>query len=95
MLRRAGATTTGKYSLMLRDGGNALGSSILSNLGIGGKSNFGMNKNSMLKVLDKDMQENVNSGNNNINYGNYNMKEFSLRNIDINDENNQQNNDEE
>ena len=95
MLRRAGATTTGKYSLMLRDGGNALGSSILSNLGIGGKGNFGLNKNSMLKVLDKDMQENVNSGNNNINYGNYNMKEFSLRNIDINDENNQQNNDEE
>ena len=43
MLRRAGATTTGRYTLMLRDGGNTLGSSIIGNLGLG-KGNININQ---------------------------------------------------
>ena len=97
MLRRAGATTTGKYSLMLRDG-NTLGSTILGNLGIGGKSgsNFGLSQNfksSVLRGLDKGNQENSNNDNNNTISENFNMKEYSLGNIRINDENIQQNQD--
>ena len=97
MLRRAGATTTGKYSLMLRDG-NTLGSTILGNLGIGGKSNsnFGLSQNfksSVLRGLDKGNQENLNNDNNNTISENFNMKEYSLGNIRINDENIRQNQD--
>ena len=67
MLRRAGATTTGKYSLMLREGGSGLGSSLGSSIinQLGGKSNFGVNyKNAMLKVLGEINQENENDGGN-------------------------------
>ena len=84
MLRRAGATTTGKYSLMLRDGGNTLGSSIIGNLGIWSKTNFTLNqnlKNSMLRVMDKESQENINNNNSNKN-NNFNNKEINFGNLD-------------
>ena len=51
MLRRAGATTTGRYTLMLRDGGNTLGSSIIGNLGLG-RNNINLNQG--LKNSDKN-----------------------------------------
>ena len=76
MLRRAGATTTGKYSLMLRDGGNTLGSSIIGNLGIGGKS-IGLNQNyksSLLRVMEKDNQENNEDGKKNNDDNKENLK---------------------
>ena len=98
MLRRAGATTTGKYSLMLRDGGNTLGSSIIGNLGIGSKTNFGLNQNfksSMLRINEKEIPENINNGNNNNtnNINNLNSKTFSFGNNNIQEENLPQNND--
>ena len=98
MLRRAGATTTGKYSLMLRDGGNTLGSSIIGNLKLN-KGNFGLGqsyKTSMLKVLEKESQEKINNNNdidnNNIN-DNLIDKNYNFDNNGKNDENNKQNND--
>ena len=76
MLRRAGATTTGRYTLMLRDGGNALGSTIIGNLGLGTKNtlNFGQfNKNS----LNKNIKDNINIDikNENLNIDNIENKE--------------------
>ena len=95
MLRRAGATTTGKYSLMLRDGGNTLGSSIIGNLGIGGKNNFGLSQNfksSLLRGMDNNNQENNNNeDNNNENNNNVNIKKNRNGNIGEEDENSQDN----
>ena len=91
MLRRAGATTTGKYSLMLRDGGNTLGSSIIGNLGIGNKSSFGLSqnfKNSLLRVMEKESQENMNNLNNK---ENINSKTFNMENNKKNEQNIEQN----
>ena len=59
MLRRSGATTTGKYSLMLSNGNSGLGSNLIGNLV---KNNFG-NKSPLLKVIDVE-QENKNNNNN-------------------------------
>ena len=61
MLRRAGATTTGRYTLMLRDGGNTLGSSIIGNLGLG-KGNININQ-----VLKNSIKEEIQENNENIN----------------------------
>ena len=96
MLRRAGATTTGKYSLMLRDGGNTLGSSIIGNLGIGGKNNFGLSQNfksSLLRGMDNNNQENNNNedNNNENNNNNVNIKKNRNGNIGAEDENSQDN----
>ena len=62
MLRRAGATTTGRYTLMLRDGGNTLGSSIIGNLGLG-RNNINLNQG--LKNSDKN-NEIINEKNENL-----------------------------
>ena len=95
MLRRAGATTTGKYSLMLRDGGNTLGSTIIGNLGIGGKNNFGLSQNfksSLLRGMDNNNQENNNNeDNNNEDNNNVNIKKNRNGNIGGEDENSQEN----
>ena len=84
MLRRAGATTTGKYSLMFRDGGNTLGNSIIGNLG---KSSLGVNQNyksTIFRTKDKESQENQN----NINNVNNNEKSVNIK--DIKEINNQE-----
>ena len=68
MLRRAGATTTGRYTLMLRDGGNTLGSSIIGNLGLG-KNNINLNpglKNSeKINEIINEKNENLEQKDNN------------------------------
>ena len=63
MLRRAGATTTGRYTLMLRDGGNTLGSSIIGNLGLG-KGNININQG-LKNSIKEEIQENNENINNN------------------------------
>ena len=103
MMRRAGATTAGKYSLLLRDGGNTLGSSLIGNLKIGSKASFGINqnyKNPMLKVQEKEHQENISYNNNvnNINNENLNKDSLNYVNYGKKNDNNQKkmdNNDEE
>ena len=62
MLRRAGATTTGRYTLMLREGGNTLGSTLIGNLGLG-KSNLDINQGikSSIKGGIQEKNKNINN----------------------------------
>ena len=70
MLRRAGATTTGRYTLMLREGGNTLGSTIIGNLGLG-KGNININQ-----VIKNSIKEGFKENNGNLNNIEKNNGEF-------------------
>jgi hypothetical protein len=61
MLRRAGATTTGRYTLMLREGGNTLGSSLINNLGFGKNNSMNINMNQGLNLNKGNIKKNINS----------------------------------
>ena len=68
---------------MFRDGGNTLGSSIIGNLGIGGKGNFALNQNyntTLQRVANKESQENIN-------IKSFNSGEDKEENVEINQQN--------
>ena len=66
MLRRAGATTTGRYTLMLREGGNTLGSSLIGNLGLGKNNNVSLNINQGLNLNKGNINNNIQQRNDNV-----------------------------
>ena len=68
MLRRAGATTTGRYTLMLREGGNTIGGSLISNIGLG--------KGNLIQGIKNNDSKNENE--NNININNYEKNEDNI-----------------